>query len=415
MNTKLSSIALFAAVLSAPTFAEDKLSCGLSNGKKATGAPIPIGAVVGKTGPDDFSASAKAAKAYFACVNDNGGINGRPVDYTIVDDQWNPEVAAQVASKLVRDKKVVAMVGNTSFVECGANGKLYEQEGLMAIAGVGVPRECFFGKNYVPMNAGPRLSAVVAAGYAKQKYQAKSMVCIVPNIPGLGNWACEGPVAWGKKNGATVETITMDPGSADATSVLLQAVAKKPDAIIFNVPKGLLIPLMNASEQQNLGKKIHFLSTAPAYNVDVPKAIGGYWKDNFDVNLELQPLDGSGPDNRNWLAVLNKYGEKGDQRDTFSQAGYLAARLTTEAMLKLDPAKIDRKTTTEALRRVKDFKSDILCAPFSVGDGARHNDNNSGRMVTTSGSGWKVTTECLPADDPELADIRAGAAKVAKK
>ena len=72
-------------------------TCGLSNGKKADGAPIPIGAIVGKTGPEDFSSSARAADAYFKCVNANGGINGRPIAYTIQDDTWNPEVAAQAA------------------------------------------------------------------------------------------------------------------------------------------------------------------------------------------------------------------------------------------------------------------------------------------------------------------------------
>ena len=174
-------------------WAQAGLDCGLNNGKPATGEPIPIGAVVGKTGPDDFSASGQAAAAYFKCVNANGGINGRPVDYIVVDDQWNPETAAQVASKLVKDRKVVALAGSTSFVECGANAKMYADEGVMVIAGTGVPRECFNARNYVPVNAGPRVSATIAAMYAAQKYKSKKMVCIIPNIPSLGNWACEGP------------------------------------------------------------------------------------------------------------------------------------------------------------------------------------------------------------------------------
>ncbi len=94
--------------------------CGLSNGKAASGAPIEIGAVVGRTGPADFSGSAQAAAAFFKCVNANGGINGRPVHYDVEDDQWNPETASQVAAKLVNDTKVVGMVGSSSFVECAA-------------------------------------------------------------------------------------------------------------------------------------------------------------------------------------------------------------------------------------------------------------------------------------------------------
>lgn len=409
----LAALAAVAGLAAAPAMAQDvKPSCGLNNGRAATGAPIPIGAVVGKTGPDDFSAAGAAAAAYFKCVNENGGINGRPVQYILADDQWNPEIASQVASKLVHDRKVVAMVGNTSFVECGANAKLYADNDLMVIAGTGVPRECFHARNYVPINTGPRVSATVAAMYAARQYKAKKMVCIIPNIPSLGNWACEGPKEWGRKNGVEVETITIDPGSSDATSILLQAASRKPDAIIFNVPKGLLVPMLNAAEQQNLGRKIRFLSAAPAYNVDVPKAIGPYWKDNFDTNLEFRPLESAGPDNKNWLAVMDRYGTKRDPRDTFSQAGYLAARLATETLLKMDPNKIDRASVSEALRQVSDFRSDILCKPFYVGKGARHNANASGPMARSSGTGWTITSECIAADDPELADLRADEKKM---
>ena len=106
-----------------------------------------MGAVVGATGPDDFSSAAKGAAAYFNCVNANGGINGRPVNYIVEDDGWNPEQAAQVAAKLMNDDQVVAMVGNTSFVECAANAQLYEDKNVIVIAGVGVPRECFYSAN----------------------------------------------------------------------------------------------------------------------------------------------------------------------------------------------------------------------------------------------------------------------------
>ena len=410
MRSKIMAmLALWAtlALASSAAWAQGKPNCGLNNGKKASGEPVVLGAVVGKTGPDDFSASSAAAAAYFKCVNDNGGINGRPVEYVVLDDQWNPEVASQVASKLVKDRKALALVGSSSFVECGANAKLYEQENVMIVAGVGVPRECYFAKNYVPVNTGPRVSATLAGIYAANTYKAKSLVCIVPNIPSLGNWACEGLVEWGRKNGVKSETITIDPGSADATSVMLQAASRKPDAIVMNVPKGILVPMLAAAEQQDLGRKIHFVSSTPAYNTDVPKAIGPYWNQNFAMHIEFMPVESAGADNRNWKATMDAYAQKSDPRDSFAQAGYLAARIVTDALLKLDPKKLDRASVSEALRKVSGFKSDMLCRPFYVGNGARHNPNNSGPIVQVSGGGFKqVTPQCLSSDDPELADVR---------
>lgn len=403
-------VSAFAAAMLAGSgaMAQTKPVCGMNSGQPAAGEPIPIGAVVGKTGPDDFSASALAAQAYFKCVNANGGINGRPVEYTIVDDQWNPEVAAQVATKLVKDRKVVAMVGNSSFVECGVNAKMYAQEDLMVVAGVGVPRECFFAKNYAPVNTGPRVSAAVVGMHMAQAYQARKMACIIPNIPSLGNWACDGLKDWGQANGVAVDVIAIDPGSPDATSTMLQAAAGKPDVIVLNVPKGIMVPMLAAAEQQGLAKKIRFGSSTPAYNFDVPKALGAVWNNNFDIHLEFMPVESAGADNLNWKATMDAYGAKSDPRDSFAQAGYLAARMATEALLKLDPKKIDRASASAALRGIKGFKSDILCRPFYVGDGARHNANSSGPIAQVSGGGFKlVSSGCLSAADPELADLRA--------
>lgn len=403
-----SFVAAAAALATAGAFAQAKPSCGLNNGKKAAGAPIPIGAIVGKTGPDDFSSPALAAAAYFKCVNENGGIHGRPIDYTFLDDQWNPEVAAQLASKLVRDRKVVAMVGSSSVVECGANAKTYLQEDIMVITGVGVSRECFNSKNHAPVNAGPRVSATAVAMYAAQKYKSRKMVCVVANIPGIGNWACEGAREWGKANGVDVETLAIDPVSLDATSTMLQAASKKPDSILLNLPKGIMIAMLAAAEQQGLATKIHFISSTPAYSADVPKTIGPVWNGNFDIHLEFLPLESAGADNLNWKATMDAYGSKSDPRDSFSQAGYLSARVATEALLKMDPAKIDRAGVSAALRKVSGFKSDILCKPYYVGEGTRHNANSSGPIAQISGNGFKqISVGCLTAADPELVDVRA--------
>ncbi len=67
----------------------------------------------------DFTTIGKVAEAYFKCVNDNGGINGRPISYTLYNEQLNPAQQRALAKKLVESDKVVGIVGNTSFTECG--------------------------------------------------------------------------------------------------------------------------------------------------------------------------------------------------------------------------------------------------------------------------------------------------------
>jgi branched-chain amino acid transport system substrate-binding protein len=388
--------------------AQDK--CGLGNGKKATGEPIQIGAVVGKTGPEDFSSSARAAAAYFKCVNANGGINGRPVNLTIMDDTWNPEVASQVANRLVKDTKVVGMVGSSSFVECGANNKMYDDEGVAVISGVGVPRACFFGKNYVSFNSGPRQSTVGIAQYITEKHGLKSLTCVAPGIPGFGDWVCGGVESYGKTAGIPVKTVIFDPGKLDGNAIALQIAAAGSQGVVLGMPRGMMLPILTAAEQQDLGKTMKWGLPTSAYHVDMPKAVGKYWADKLFVHMELQPMDSTGPDNTNWKAVMDKFGEKKDPRDTFSQAGFLAAKTATDALLKIQ-GPIDRKVVFTAFKGTTNVKTDMMCGTWYFGPGDRHQPNHAGRASVITGGGFKTLTECYQSKDTELADVLAAEQK----
>ena len=166
----------------APAFA--KPDCGENTGKKATGKPIPIGAVTSMSGIGSFKEADEAAKAYFNCVNDNGGIHGRPIIYHDEDDQSQLDVAAQAAKKLVGDEGVYVMIGSTSFIECIPNANYYLKENVLEI-GLGIPSQCYQSKNIAEINAGPRQSGIGGADYARRKLGAKTLRLFDSEIPRL--------------------------------------------------------------------------------------------------------------------------------------------------------------------------------------------------------------------------------------
>ena len=47
----------------------------------------------------DFSTIGKVVAGYFQCVNDNGGINGHPISYTLYPDNLNPAARAAFARR----------------------------------------------------------------------------------------------------------------------------------------------------------------------------------------------------------------------------------------------------------------------------------------------------------------------------
>ena len=388
--------------------ASDGLACGLATGQAATGEPIKVGAVVTITGAADFSSASRSAAAYFDCVNANGGINGRPIQYLVEDDGTNPEQAAGAAARLVEDEGVVAMVASTSFLECGVNGAYYADHNVVVIAGTGAPRECFESANIAPVNAGPRISLIGAAQYGVETYGIEHVVCITFAIPNLGEWACNGIADWGAAEGIAAEVVTHPIDTADPTSIVLEAAAKGPDAIVVIEPLPLGVAILQAAEQQDLAADIHWMAGTSLYDAAFPELVGSYWNGRFDAQIELATVDSTGTDNTLWLAVLDAYGSPDQPRDTFSQSGFLAAKIFTETVLSLaDDELDDRDAVTEALRSVARYESDLLCGSYYFGPGDEHKSNHAGRIASIVEGAWVLSADCFEVNDPDLEDTLA--------
>jgi branched-chain amino acid transport system substrate-binding protein len=375
--------------------AQERPLCGLGTGQAATGEPILVGSVVGETGPDDFSAGADAARAYFNCVNENGGINGRPIQFLVEDDQWKPEVAAQVASKLVKDQGVVALVGNGSFVEMTVNAKLYEDENVAVVASACAVRECFEARNISSTNQGPVPSNISAVQWAVENLGTKKVACIGLNIPSNGVWSCNLTSEWLAEKGLEGVSVLMDPGAPDANSALLEAVASGADSILISLPAGLAQAVLKAAQDQDFRDQYNWISPTPLYKQGMPEALGDYWSGKVHVAIELTPWDAGGPDAKRWLAVMDKYARPEDPRDTFAQAGFVSANIFVDTLMSMESSDVNRENVTKALKAVKGYRTDLLCAPWYFGDADFHQPNHASLMVRIESDGFKPESECF--------------------
>lgn len=397
-----------AAVFSSPILAatDGEPGCGLNTGEAATGEPIKVGGINGNAPPGDFSGGTDAAAAYFTCLNANGGINGRPIDYQVENDQWNPELAAQVAAKLVEDEGVVALVGNGSVVSMAVNAGLFEKAGVMVMASGCAISECYESANIVSSNQGPVPSGIGALTFAIEELDTEHAACIGFNIPNNGGWACDWMINFMESKGKRGTSMLLDPTAVDLNSVYLQALAEGVDTILLMLPAGPAIGLLQVAEEQGGRDLFKWVSPTPIYDPGVNELLGDYWSDNLHVNIELAPFDSTGPDNQNWIAVMDKYGQEDDRRDTFSQSGFISAKFFTEALMALEPDDINRETTTEAIRGIVGATSDLLCSPYYVGDADKHQPNHAGRMVTYRDGAFDVVRDCYDIDTAYLDSIR---------
>ena len=280
-------------------------SCGANSGVAATGEPIIVGGIHGNAAPGDFSASTDTAEAYFSCVNANGGINGRPIDYRVENDQWNPELAAQAAAKLVHDAGAVALVGNGSFMEMAVNADTNADENVMSMAAACAISECFESSNIVSTNQGPLPSNLGATQYAQEELGATNVACIGLNIPNNGPRSCQASIDLMKARGGDGSMALLNTGAPDVNSALLEAISNGADTILMNLPAGLSIAMLKAAEEQDLRDSYNWIAPTPLYDLSVPAALGDYWDGKVWVNAELAPFHLNGEDAQNWIAVMD--------------------------------------------------------------------------------------------------------------
>lgn len=77
-----------------------------------TDTTVTIGTHTPLTGPAaaGYSSISAAATAYFAYLNDNGGVHGREIEYIVKDDGYNPANTQTVVRELVQQDEVFAIV-----------------------------------------------------------------------------------------------------------------------------------------------------------------------------------------------------------------------------------------------------------------------------------------------------------------
>jgi branched-chain amino acid transport system substrate-binding protein len=234
----------------------DTSQCGSKPGVKATGTPIALGAIATNQPGTSFTDIPNMAKAYFDCVNANGGINGHPVKYYIETEQTNPAQVAADAKQLVQSDHVLGVVGSTSIIECSVNSGYWQKMGFYVIDS-GIAPECYATPNSAAVNMGPRYSSDGAVQYAINTVKAKKIVFVQSNVPGTG-YIAAGPAALAKASGVPITELTENVPISDANSVALKLVdeAGSDGSVVLNFTPPEALVILQAAQKLGLEDRV---------------------------------------------------------------------------------------------------------------------------------------------------------------
>jgi branched-chain amino acid transport system substrate-binding protein len=391
----------------------DISSCGTKPGVAATGTPINIGTIDTHQPGTDFTDGPNMINAYFSCVNANGGVNGHPLKLFVQLDQTQPSQVAAAAKQLIQGDHVVAIDGVFDLLECTLDQSYWKQLGIYEMD-AGIAPECWSTPNSAAVNMGPRYSSDGAVQYAIQSLHASKIVFVQSNVPGTG-YIAAGPAALASASHVPITELTENVPINDANSVALNLVDKAgPNGSVilnFTPPEALVI--LQAAQKLGLEDRVKSWGCSTPCNTDfLAKALGPKWNKKLFVNAELTDVDDhNGPEVQVYKAILAKYGSSvAGGIGSFSQMGFVLAKFLTQA-LETVKGPYTIKTVNAAILGIKDYKTEMLCDPWTYGKVALHIPNHTD-YTTTPDNGKMVTAQgCtnISSADPQIAQYLAAA------
>jgi branched-chain amino acid transport system substrate-binding protein len=275
-----------------------------------------------------FPESTAAAQAVFDRVNENGGINGRLIEYHVEDDKMDPGAAAQAARRLVDSQGVYANVGSASLLECTANTSFYQSRNVNSIQGTGVDPACFTTPNVSPVNTGPYTGLVVSLYFAAEVLGFDKVCSFATGNPvQQPGWEA----AINRYNTVTDKGLVIDErnvgNSDDMTQFVLKAKRAGCEVAVFVGIEPQVVSWMQAATVQNI-TDITWVFLTPAYTMDVAEVLGESGEGIY-ANSEFEPFLSPSPVLEDWLSLMK---EKDVPVTSFSQGGYLAATIFVDVL-----------------------------------------------------------------------------------
>jgi ABC-type branched-subunit amino acid transport system substrate-binding protein len=254
MGVKSRVLALFAGAAIVAGVAVTAASGAPRLDPGVTSTSIKIGGTFPLTGPASLYKTIPAAeKAYFDYVNDHGGVNGRKIDFTILDDAYDPSKTVPLAQQLVEQDKVFAVYGSLGTAPGLATwGYLNQKKVPQVLLATGDSYWGFSAKKY------PWTTGYQPDYPGESKAYGKYIVANMPNAK-IGvlyqndaygkNYYAGLRVGLGAKKGNIVDAESYDVTNPSLTQQILALKSKGADTfVVFATPTPTITALVTAAK-----------------------------------------------------------------------------------------------------------------------------------------------------------------------
>jgi ABC-type branched-subunit amino acid transport system substrate-binding protein len=400
---KLAAASLALALIAASTSiasAQKKYDTG------ATDTEIKIGNIMPYSGPASaYGIIGRTEAAYFKKINDEGGINGRKINFVSYDDAYSPPKAVEQARKLVESDEVLFIFNSlgtpsNSAIQKYMNSKKVPQ--LFVATGAtkwNDPQNFPWTMGWQPNYQSE--TQIYAKWLLKNKPDAK--IAVLYQNDDYGKDYLKGlKDGLGSKNASMIvmeESYETSEPTIDSHIVKLRSTGAD---VFMNIttPKFAAQAIKKVAE---IGwKPLHFLNNVSASVGSVMKPAGfengqdiisaDYLKDVSD------PEWNNDPGMKQFLAFMDKYFPEGDKLDKGTIVGFAVAQ-TLVQVLKQCGDNLTRENVMKQAASLKDFRTEALLPGIQINTGPNDFAPISQlRLEKFKGERWDLFGDVISAD-----------------
>lgn len=362
--------------------------------RPASGPPIEIGAVGTTTGiiGDQQKGMEVSLQAWAAYVNDHGGVAGRPVRLSMLDDGGDPGRHAASVRRLIDEVGVVALVGNGASLTMSAGTPILEAAGVPAIGGDSGNKGWFTSPMAFPNNGAARPEGLAVGGYvAEQLPQQRLAIYHISEID-IGTVVADAMEARWKAAGKTVVARgSVALAHPDFTAEVLQAKGENADIVAVFADISACRRFLDAARRQDFKPVFVFASACfqPGF-----EAYNDLVKDNVYVGSAVEPPNSDLADIQVMREAMATYAPNFPEArvlaDGILPRGWIAGRLFERAV-ELAGGSFEPADLVAALRSMKGETLGGLIPPQTYGPGA-HPEGTCGKVLRWDGTRWRVIT-----------------------
>jgi branched-chain amino acid transport system substrate-binding protein len=309
-------------------------------GPGVTDTTIKLGSTMPYSGPaSSYGTIGKSEAAYFAMINDQGGVNGRKIDFVVRDDAYSPPKTVEDIRALVEQDNVLATFNtlgtppNSAIVEYMNEHKVPQLFVASGAAKWDDPKHHPWTIGWQPSY---QIEARIYANYILEHLPNAKIAVLYQNddfgkdyLTGLR----EGLGA--KADKMIVSTQTYETTDATVDSQIAAMQGSGADVLV-----SAAIPKFTAQAIRRIyevgWKPTHFMSNVSASVGMVMRPAGpekatgiistAYLKDPTDPQWQNTPAY------KDWLAWMKKYNTQGSVTDAFTVYGYTAAQTMVDVL-----------------------------------------------------------------------------------